>query len=251
MHQALNRKVSKCRFCLVEGCEIFGNWIPLTRCWNPPLYKLHVWWMDEFRKERMGGSENVWAPTLLKCIPNLFKGVPLENVWDALRFRCETYWISRMICLSPLYHACHLHPFVHLRRVALLWATLHKQIWPLNRTGNCLIMDGKVGISRTGSHRAQALISNLLEVDPYNLSFQGHGSWELSPHMGSQVLSPKYDTNAYMTTLFGGETQDLCWKLGEAKSYTQLAAKILKICCKTSRPTLMNIYHTLMVSWGS
>ena len=29
-------------------------------------------------------------------------------------------------------------------------------------------------------------------------------------HMGSQVLSPKYDIDAYMTTLFGSEAWDLC-----------------------------------------
>ena len=32
------------------------------------------------------------------------------------------------------------------------------------------------------------------------------------------VLSPKYDMDAYMTTLFGGEAWDLCWKLDQAKS---------------------------------
>ena len=29
-------------------------------------------------------------------------------------------------------------------------------------------------------------------------------------HTGSQVLSPKYDIDAYMTTLFGSEAWDLC-----------------------------------------
>ena len=37
----------------------------------------------------------------------------------------------------------------------------------------------------------------------------------------SQVLSPKYDMDAYMATLFGGEARDLCQELGGAKSQTQ------------------------------
>ena len=40
-----------------------------------------------------------------------------------------------------------------------------------------------------------------------------------------QVLSPKYDTNTYMTTLFGGEARNLCCELNRAKSWTQLATK--------------------------
>ena len=34
----------------------------------------------------------------------------------------------------------------------------------------------------------------------------------------SEVLSPKYDMDAHMTTLFEGEAQDLCWELGQAKN---------------------------------
>ena len=36
-------------------------------------------------------------------------------------------------------------------------------------------------------------------------------------HTGSRVLSPKYDMDAYMAILFGGEAWDFCWKLGRAK----------------------------------
>ena len=37
-------------------------------------------------------------------------------------------------------------------------------------------------------------------------------------HMGSQVVSPNYDMDAYMATLYGGEAWDLCCELGRAKS---------------------------------
>ena len=33
-----------------------------------------------------------------------------------------------------------------------------------------------------------------------------------------QVLSPKYDMDAYMASLFGGKAWDLCWELGQAKA---------------------------------
>ena len=37
-------------------------------------------------------------------------------------------------------------------------------------------------------------------------------------YIGSQVLSPKYDMDAYnMATLSGGEAWDLCWELDWAK----------------------------------
>ena len=39
----------------------------------------------------------------------------------------------------------------------------------------------------------------------------------MSVHMGSQVLSPKYDVDASMATLFGGEASDLCWEVGLSK----------------------------------
>ena len=53
-------------------------------------------------------------------------------------------------------------------------------------------------------------------------------AWKLglTTSHGSQVVSLKYDMDAYMATLFGGEAQDLCYdsglafllELGQAKS---------------------------------
>ena len=43
-------------------------------------------------------------------------------------------------------------------------------------------------------------------------------AWEvgiLPLHMRSQVSSLKYDMDAYMAILFGGEAWDLCWGLGK------------------------------------
>ena len=34
---------------------------------------------------------------------------------------------------------------------------------------------------------------------------------------GSQVLSPKYDMDAYMATFFGGEAWDMCCELDQVK----------------------------------
>ena len=42
--------------------------------------------------------------------------------------------------------------------------------------------------------------------------------WISAGSHGSQVLSPNYDMDAYMASLFGGEAWDLCWELGQAKA---------------------------------
>ena len=59
----------------------------------------------------------------------------------------------------------------------------------------------------TGS---QVLSPSSLDVNPSDLNHREHESWDLPLHMGSQVLIPKYDVDAYMATLFGGEVRDLC-----------------------------------------
>ena len=40
----------------------------------------------------------------------------------------------------------------------------------------------------------------------------------LSFYMSPQVLSSKYDMEAYMATPFGGEAWDLCWSKARANS---------------------------------
>ena len=53
---------------------------------------------------------------------------------------------------------------------------------------------------------------------------------ELTTSHGPQALSPKYDMNAYMATLFEGEAWDLCWELGLAKKkYAQLSTQVPQI----------------------
>ena len=59
----------------------------------------------------------------------------------------------------------------------------------------------------------KVLSPNSFEVNPSNISRWEHGSWDLSLHTRSQVLSLKYDMNAYMIALFVGEAQGLCWEL--------------------------------------
>jgi hypothetical protein len=61
----------------------------------------------------------------------------------------------------------------------------------------------------TGS---QILSSKSLEVNPSNLNHWEHGNWDLPLHIRSWVLRSKYDMDAYMATLFGGETWDWCWE---------------------------------------
>ena len=63
---------------------------------------------------------------------------------------------------------------------------------------------------KVGSPKSQVLILKSLEVNLCNLDHCEHGSWDLPLHMRSQVPSPKYDMDAYMTTLYGGEAWDLC-----------------------------------------
>ena len=47
---------------------------------------------------------------------------------------------------------------------------------------------------------SQVLGPNSFEFNPCNLGYWEYESWDLSLHMGYQVLNPKYDTNAYMAT---------------------------------------------------
>ena len=49
-----------------------------------------------------------------------------------------------------------------------------------------------------------------LEVDPCNLNCWEHESWDSPLRTWSQAASLKYDMDAYMATLFGGEDWDLC-----------------------------------------
>jgi hypothetical protein len=55
----------------------------------------------------------------------------------------------------------------------------------------------------------QVLSSNLLEVNPCNLNDWKHESLDLPLHIGPQVLSPNYDMDAYMATLFVGEPRNI------------------------------------------
>jgi hypothetical protein len=45
---------------------------------------------------------------------------------------------------------------------------------------------------------SQVLIPKSLEINPCNLNCREHESWDLPIHIGSQVLRPKYDMDAYM-----------------------------------------------------
>ena len=79
------------------------------------------------------------------------------------------------------------------------------------------------GVVRTWS---QVLSPKPLEVDLCNFSHPKHGSWDSTLHMGSQVLSSKFDMDVYVATFLGGEAQDLCRESGQAKSLTQLPTQI-------------------------
>ena len=57
---------------------------------------------------------------------------------------------------------------------------------------------------------SQVLSPSSIEVDMCNLHGSKHGSWDLPLHIESHVLSAKYDMDAYMATLSGGEAWDLC-----------------------------------------
>ena len=61
-------------------------------------------------------------------------------------------------------------------------------------------------------------------------NFLGIG-WDLPLHMEPQLLSPNYDMNACMATLFGGEAWDLCCEVGQAKKLDP-----------TLNPSLANIF---------
>ena len=85
----------------------------------------------------------------------------------------------------------------------------------------------------------QALGTKSLEFNPYNLNHWERGSWDLPLHTRFQVLSPKYDMDAYMATLSEGEAWDLCRELGREKNHTQLSTQARAyICIKEARSNL-------------
>jgi hypothetical protein len=65
---------------------------------------------------------------------------------------------------------------------------------------------------------SQVLSLKSLEVNPCNLNLKSMKVGTIPLHMGSQILSPNYDMDVYMTTFFGGEAWDLCGELGQVKS---------------------------------
>ena len=104
---------------------------------------------------------------------------------------------------------------------------------------------------------SQVLSLKSLEANACNLSCWEHGSRDLSLHIGSQVLIPKYDMDAYMATLFGV-------RLGtRVETWVKFVAYICiiywtahtrpKILCIRKSKLYYNGYtsHTSMVSWGS
>ena len=68
-------------------------------------------------------------------------------------------------------------------------------------------MGSHEGLVYTG---VPSLMSQLLEINPCYLICGEHEDWELPLHTWPQVLHPKYDMDAYMATLFEGETWSLC-----------------------------------------
>ena len=66
-----------------------------------------------------------------------------------------------------------------------------------------------------------------LEVNRAISAVENMESWGRLPlHTG-----PTYDMDAYMATLFGGQTWDLCWELGQAKKLAraQLSTQVQRI----------------------
>ena len=92
-----------------------------------------------------------------------------------------------------------------------------------------------------------------LDVNPCNLNCWKTWKLGLPTSHGAQVRSPKYDMDAYMATLFGGEAWDLCWQLGWTKSRIQLSTQVIWriLLEKNWDPTSMIIDHILMAPWGS
>ena len=106
---------------------------------------------------------------------------------------------------------------------------------------------------RVGSHGSQVIISKSHEVNPCILYCWEHRSWDLPLHTGSQVLSPKYDMDVYMTTLFGGKAWDLCCEVGRVKKLDPiLNPRLVNIFPSNDKdPTFIIFNHVLVITWGS
>ena len=65
---------------------------------------------------------------------------------------------------------------------------------------------------------SQVLSPTSLEVHPCNLDhWERMEVWDLSLHMGSLLLSPKYDVDAYMATFFWRQDSELVLRVGSSK----------------------------------
>ena len=61
-------------------------------------------------------------------------------------------------------------------------------------------------ILRAKLHRVPSHLRSIRAIS----AVESTKTWDLPLHTESRVLSPKYDMDAYMATLLGGEAWDLC-----------------------------------------
>ena len=139
----------------------------------------------------------IWKPFTLKnmCTPsNLNTGPNLGSVGECRQRKCP--WLSTINCAYQMISWRYEYASSEVKDEAGLLG-----IW-----GSWL--------SQSLVHRSQVLHPDSLEVNPCNLSRWKPG-WDFFISHGSQVLTFKYDVDAYMATLLGGEAQDLCWEFGQ------------------------------------
>jgi hypothetical protein len=114
--------------------------------------------------------------------------------------------------------------------VNLQWLNLFHKEWRILLSLHLMLvtLHGRLKLGPIHT-RLQVLRRSSLRVKSCNLNHWEHGSWDLALHVGSQIPSPSYDMDVYMTTLSGGEARDLCWELGRAKNYTKHLTQVPQI----------------------
>ena len=118
---------------------------------------------------------------------------------------------------------------------------------------DCGCLDPRDSAQRIPSPKRHVIWGQPVHSQP----FRKHGSGDLPLHKWSQVLSPTYDMDACMATLFGGEAcSSLVWRFWSSIKVTNSDPTLNITCLKTyshgiitqGRLPLMGLNYTSMVS---
>ena len=129
---------------------------------------------------------------------------------DKATFKCKGNYTLKWGMASIFFQSCSVKTILVCPMVLCCkpWPLSYQETPPKKACWQEVSVPHYLGLLHTGPQ-----VPSHLRVNPCNLDCWEHGSWDLPLYIGSQVLSPKYNMDAYMATLIGGEAWDLCWEL--------------------------------------